>query len=69
MDFAMFFSLDEFESLKNILFRFFFCALVISSTPLGPLPCTLPKLNHKLLQQDTGTADHLLLLQLLEAVL
>ena len=28
MDFAMFFSLDESESLKNILFRFFFCAMV-----------------------------------------
>ena len=34
MDFAMFFSLDEFESLKNILFRFF-CAMVIIDASFG----------------------------------
>ena len=36
-----------------------------SSTPLGPLPCSPHNLNHNLLRQSTGTADHLTLLRLL----
>ena len=36
-----------------------------SLTPLGPLPCFPLNLNHSLLKQGTGTADHLTLLRLL----
>ena len=35
-----------------------------SSTPSGLLPCSPLNLNHNLLKQGTGTADHLTLLRL-----
>ena len=48
-----------------------------SPSPSSPLPspppprCPAPslKLNHRLLQQDTGTADHLMLMRLLSVAL